>query len=301
MLRCQDRDMEGAMVSCRAMFNAGRAVGDEPTLVSMLVRAACRRITVQQLERVLAQGEPSPQSLAAFQKVLEDEDAENLFLIAVRGERGLMDGFLEQVQRGEVSHAQLKQSVAGLSVVSGDSGLTPEELLQLVVVSGSVKHERAEVLKAMNRAVEIAKLLPEEQGPKLAAWRESAKEGSLLVRKLSPSVVKVGNVSRRSHADLRCMIVMLAAERYRRERREHGGRWPDKLADLTPDYLKGVPTDPFDGKPIRFRRTADGVAVYSVGLDGEDDGGNLSDKWLDKGTDWGYRLWDVDKRRQAPK
>lgn len=54
-----------------------------------------------------------------------------------------------------------------------------------------------------------------------------------------------------------------------------------------------VPLDAYDGKPIRYRRLADGVVVYSVGADGKDDGGKA-------GADLGYRLWDVDRRRQPP-
>jgi hypothetical protein len=110
-----------------------------------------------------------------------------------------------------------------------------------------------------------------------------------------PAVNKVAEASRRVQADQRCALVALAAERYRRDH----GRWPASLDQLAPDYLKAVPADPYDGKPLRYQRRPDGVIIYSVGPDREDNGGALNrSRPLDKGIDYGFRLWDVDRRRQ---
>jgi hypothetical protein len=94
----------------------------------------------------------------------------------------------------------------------------------------------------------------------------------------------------------RCAIVALAAERYRRAR----GQWPETLEALAAvGYLKQVPTDVFDGRPLRWRRLDDGAVVYSVGPDGQDNGGKLDPKNpAAPGTDVGIRLWDVARRRQ---
>jgi hypothetical protein len=94
-----------------------------------------------------------------------------------------------------------------------------------------------------------------------------------------------------------CTIVALAAERYRLKH----GRWPEKLDDLQP-FLRSIPIDPFgDGRPVKPKRMADGLVIYSLGRDREDNGGHLNRAQpLDKG-DLGFQLWDVDKRRQPPK
>jgi hypothetical protein len=295
LLRCQDGDLAGAMQSIRASFNASLALRDEPFLVSQLIRNADRRMTLTALERILAQGGPAEEALADFQRVLEEDEPENLFLVAVRGDRGEMDGFLEQVQRGELSHAQLRLTLAGL----GDDSIAGHWMgqdLDLVALYGTARHERAQMLKRMNRLVEIAHLPPEERGREFDAWAADAKQGPPMVRRLTPAIQKVNSACRRSHAEMRCAAVLLALERYRRAH----GRWPERLEELTPRYLARVPLDPFDGRPVKYARRGDGVTVYSVGLDGEDDGGNVNGKWLQKGNDWGFRLWDVDKRRQPP-
>lgn len=61
----------------------------------------------------------------------------------------------------------------------------------------------------------------------------------------------------------------LAVMRYQRQH----GRWPESLDELVGNFLEGVPTDPFDGQPLRYRLREEGFVIYSVGVDGVDDGG----------------------------
>ncbi len=65
--------------------------------------------------------------------------------------------------------------------------------------------------------------------------------------------------------------------------------------------LDKVPADVFDGQPLRFRKTTDGVVVFSIGPDG-----NYAADVLDVGSKkspafprFEFRLWDENKRRQA--
>ena len=73
------------------------------------------------------------------------------------------------------------------------------------------------------------------------------------------------------------------------------------LDQLTPDLIAAVPSDPFTGDALLYRRLADGVVIYSVSTDGVDDGGAVDamNPTL-PGADLGIRLWDPAKRRQPP-
>jgi hypothetical protein len=54
----------------------------------------------------------------------------------------------------------------------------------------------------------------------------------------------------------------------------HGSN-PAALADACPEFLKEVPRDPADGKPLRYQLKPDGTFVlYSVGEDGMDNRGD---------------------------
>jgi hypothetical protein len=47
------------------------------------------------------------------------------------------------------------------------------------------------------------------------------------------------------------------------------------LNDLVPIFLSSVPADFMDGKPLRYKLRSDGdFLLYSVGEDGNDDGGD---------------------------
>ena len=50
---------------------------------------------------------------------------------------------------------------------------------------------------------------------------------------------------------------------------------PGNLSELVPDYLAVIPTDPFDGLPLKYKKTSPKYIVYSVGWNREDDGGDI--------------------------
>jgi hypothetical protein len=59
--------------------------------------------------------------------------------------------------------------------------------------------------------------------------------------------------------------------------------------------------DPYSQEPLRFRHTADGLMVYSVGPDRIDNDGRFDPRNLDApGTNFTFRLWDPSHRRQPP-
>lgn len=69
----------------------------------------------------------------------------------------------------------------------------------------------------------------------------------------------------------------LAVERFRGTQ----GRLPERLEELVPEWLDGVPADPWnDGKPLSYRVREDGeYVVYSYSQDREDDDGVEKEGW----------------------
>lgn len=65
-------------------------------------------------------------------------------------------------------------------------------------------------------------------------------------------------------------FIALALAAYRAEQ----GAYPVRLSDLSPTYLKDVPKDSFDeGKEFIYKSTRNGYSLYSIGRNGQDDGG----------------------------
>jgi hypothetical protein len=293
ILRAQDGDADGALTACCAILLSQRANGDEPFYISMLVRVAVRAVARSKLERTLAQGRPSDAALAQMQKLIDEELKENLLLVGARGERAFNDEALADLQKSplKVRQMMVKTGPGG----PGPSLLTLENLRMLL--PGSIKMTRAAMLQFNNRVVAIARKPVEQQIEDVQALDASSAELPALSRMIAVAVVKFAKATWRDIAQMLCAKVMLAAERYRRVE----GHWPEGIADLVPRYLAAVPSDPFDGQPLRMRRFGEGLVIYSIGENRVDDGGSVD---LDQqGTgflDFGYRLWDVERRRQAP-
>ena len=76
-------------------------------------------------------------------------------------------------------------------------------------------------------------------------------------------------VEARTEAGDACARVAVAMTRYRLDH----GKLPTRLSDVVPAYLNAIPTDPFDGKPLRLVMRNNQWIIYSVGPDGVDNGG----------------------------
>jgi hypothetical protein len=68
------------------------------------------------------------------------------------------------------------------------------------------------------------------------------------------------------------VFIGLALELYHRDH----NKWPESLTELSPKYLPTLPADPVTGKALHYKVVNDRPIVYSVGVDGDDDGGRLA-------------------------
>jgi hypothetical protein len=71
------------------------------------------------------------------------------------------------------------------------------------------------------------------------------------------------------------------------------GKFPEALAPLAPNFIPAIPTDPIDGKPLRYRRLPDGgILLYSIGWDQKDEGGTVVwDKHKESSPDLNQGDW----------
>jgi len=88
---------------------------------------------------------------------------------------------------------------------------------------------------------------------------------------LFPDISRAHMIHFRAVASCRMAATALAMRLYEIDH----GRRPEKLAELVPHYLPAVPKDPFDpsGGPIRLGRWAGRELLYSLDINGTDEGG----------------------------
>ncbi len=109
--------------------------------------------------------------------------------------------------------------------------------------------------------------------------------GSVLITMLMPAAAKVQDAHDRTEQNQRNVQVAFALAAYRHDHE----RYPAKLDELAPRYLKTVPGDVFSGKALIYRPAEKGYLFYSVGVNGKDDGG----RWYDddpRGDDLRVRM-----------
>ncbi len=282
------QDFPRALRACGAMVAAGRTIGDEPMIISLSVRCAKIGIACATIERILGQGVSAPENLLALQRLLEKEDAWNGLVQACRGEKSLFHRQCEALLKCELKPGDLM----GHDPPSSPFWMPSREKERFF-------HARAEALAVCGRFLEGAQ---EPMPVRGAAMKRVDRDIKMSADRIGVLVIilpyyqKAEEHDRRHHARLRCVAAMLAAERFRLK--QH--RWPAKIEELKDYTAKETLIDPCDGKPLRLRREADGLVIYSVSVNGIDDGGTEETLKGSERLDEGCRLWDVAKRRQPP-
>ena len=291
-IRAEDGDVDGALDSCRAIFNVARSIGDEPFLISGLVRVAIGNLAMKSARRALAQGEPSEDAMAKLQALALDELAQPLLLDGIRGERGMLDEHIRRIADREVPFSPNNWAAGP------DGIITPWAKVLFDA-------QRVPALEMMQRLVTIARLPPHERPSHIQEW-EADLEGmrvrpyfryiSTYATLMMPSMETAERSMTCYQADLACTVVLLAAERQRRR----SGDWPTSIEAIDFAILPEAPKDPFTGEPLLLGRVDDEFLVYSVGPNLDDEEGRYDPKRASQGfdDDPGTRAWDVAQRRR---
>jgi hypothetical protein len=88
-----------------------------------------------------------------------------------------------------------------------------------------------------------------------------------------PHFAKAGNTAVNLETERQMTLATIAIKRFQLRH----GKLPSSLEALVPVFLAAVPYDYMSAKPLRYHLKSDGdYVLYSVGLDGKDDGGDPS-------------------------
>jgi len=243
------------------MFAAADSLALEPLVISQLVRYAIDAIAIHTLQFALNATALNESDLTRIQTaLLKADDLESV-------SRGLL---------GERAFFVLRDPGRFAATTPGfaPNGLEEAFLLPLTGLIGFWQRDLRFGVDALTTNILWARL-PDPQrlhsmtnSDSLAA---QAKAGHYILTGIYlPSLVKFVLRDANHRAQARTALVAVAVERFRLA---NDGKLPGQLSDLVPSYLDKIPVDPFDGRPVRYKRTSNGYVVYSVGPDETDDGG----------------------------
>jgi hypothetical protein len=290
-LAALEGDPDRGIGNARAGLVVARSIGDEPFLISQLVRIACTRVAAQSALQVLAWGQPK-QGLTKLQAELRAEADFPWLIVGLRGERGVIDKIFEGLNSGTISLGQL----------GGDAPLNnrPLQSIGLKLYQGLLPGDHAKALEILTAYIQAAKLPPHEQLAALKAIplppRPPDDFRYIVSALILPACSKVAEAGLRTRADLLTAAAAIACERYRMA----NNRWPDSLEEIPNSILPEIPVDPFTGGPIQYRKLPDGVAVYSTGdgnVQRKEQRREAHDPLADLGQGW--KLWNPELRGLA--
>lgn len=296
MLELHDGNPAAARTNLLALTRLVTAWNPEPAEVSHLVRFACATIAFNATWQALQSEGWTDNELAALQAEWESAD--------------FFKGLPETAAFSRAGAAALcgleRQSPLSSGMTFSDMLRMPKYAWQALAERmrrinyrnhGSYEDEQALLLHFRDREVELRRAV---QSPNWVEMRRlpgvtnlvtfrskhpSAIQSQLNIRQLSLSWQMYssqglqgranGLLGRAAEAETcrRLVVTALALERHRRG----PGAYPKALSEIAPWLLAKPPVDFMDGQPLRYQPTGDGhFVLYSVGLDGNDDGGQTA-------------------------
>jgi hypothetical protein len=288
LLRAAQGDADAAWQDLRASHRLGRLVGRGPTLIEALVSIAIDAIASKADLAFLERTRPDTKHLQGYLRDLQklpplpdiadkvDLAERFLFLDVVMmiDRHGLK--YLEGLSggSGKESHPFADAMLLGMD---WDPALRASNRWYDRLVAAMRNKNRTEREKALNQ---IEKELKEQKARlgdftvKLQLFLADPKNkgkvlGDVLVCLLVPAVRKVQSASDRAQQNQDNLMLAFALAWYQRDH----GHYPKELAELAPRYLPAVPGDLFSGKPLVYQMEPEAYILYSVGINGKDDGG----------------------------
>lgn len=258
ILHADNDDPESAARSVISVFGVARSLTEEPMIISQLVRISHQALALSVIERAINRTEFTDDQLLELARAVAEAENRSTMVRAFAGERC-------QVLSGLREPASLDGALFG-------TDLPPAPILELYKALGLADMDALIYLDLTNEYIEAASLplhKRENAARAIEVKYQKISQIHVLLHILMPAISRVYTIELRGIAHLRSARVALAVQRYRLA----SGKLPDTLGDLVPAYLQAVPTDPFDGKELRYKKLEAGFVVYSIGEDLSDDGG----------------------------
>jgi len=243
-------DIQGFLDIVEERFSLGAAINRQPFLIEFLIQASFCNETIYQIERVF--------DLCPIQADLLDGLDNHL-------KQAPTASFLAEAYRNELPELQVfLKDVSEMSMISYSTPLVWTKLVAIPNIS--------ECINRLDEIVSLCESNPVDQFQYIKNLEQETENRSVLyslTKMYLPSLIGAMETHIRCETRIKSVRTAIAVERYRLDT----GKLPERLEELVPKYMEKVPIDPYDGKPLRYKRLEKGYTIYSIGEDGKDDGG----------------------------
>ncbi len=272
-IHAREGDNAAVARNIQTMLRASASLGDFPMEVPCLVRIVLLTDAVKTLGQLLPHAHFSASELDALKSGLLAQELDRGLHKALVGERAIgLQGF----EAPEQTLRMYSQNVA-------PTPLSDDEIQRWVkTISINVDHDRQTFEQLMDQNLAVAKLPSTERLNNATVGRDfmdRMKSSSDTDRRKSPLCLllvprhdSLFEATAMGESIRDAGVVAIASEQF--QLREN--KPPKALSDLVPDFIANVPTDPYSGRPLNYSVDSSRYVVYSVGDNGQDDGGAVT-------------------------
>ncbi|NQU23273.1 MAG: hypothetical protein HQ567_18495, partial [Candidatus Nealsonbacteria bacterium] len=278
-----------------ACHRLGRLSGQGPTLIDALIGIAIDSVACQGDTAVVQSGELTANQAKKYRaELLRLAPSSRMVDKIDTGERFMfLDSVAGIAREGPMALQQLAGGGSGEPVIAEKllkwatrRAIDWDEVLRMGnsyydrMVEGGRKPTRAERNVASDELLaEVKKLAAALKDPKSIAMtllsgkspRQIATQqmGGLFIALLLPAVDAAIDAEYRGTMRMEVTQLAFALAGYRAD---HDG-YPAKLQQLVPKYAETLPKDAFSDGPLQYKHSDTGYLLYSIGRNGEDEGG----------------------------
>jgi hypothetical protein len=275
-LEQQDNKLPESIATAGTLIRYGNHLQNSPeSLIQYLVGVAVLGIGIERAQDLLNDSRLQEQELCAIASTLDKIDPQAPGLIrSLQCEYLFADNMISDISEGKYTLADLYymgSSIPKYFNIRCSSGYFFQPNATRAVLADMCRAGISNAPLAQSERTSMAEILGRKRPP--GGWRKFIRPNALgwiLLDLIVPSYDSVQERTSRLEGLVASSRIMAACRRYATKNREY----PANLDALVPAFLSVVPRDPFDGKPLRYSKSA-GI-IYSVGLDGLDSGGSTN-------------------------
>lgn len=244
-----------------------RALQKEPCLICGLVRLAIAKAFLGGVVEGIDGSRWSAADLGEIQQQLGDLDflADGLF--ALQSERAGMNGVIDDFY--SQSDRRLAQTMASVA----ENAIRPMSIIWYP--RGWFRLSQVKLNEAFDTSDRaLLKVSRGEPYEPTVVDDSSRSQALIMYRLLMPALSTAQTQYLYSQAKLQQTLAACALERFRQDTQ----LLPVDLAELVPRYISGVPKDPINAKPMRYRKIdSGGFDLWSIATNRIDDGGKANE------------------------
>lgn len=275
----EEGQFDHLLESTGVILRLAHLIGTHPSPSGTLVGCSCDEQAVSTIERACGLAVLPDEVLAALERDLAEAERQNPLYWGLLGERA---SFFDD---GQAMLETGRSRIPGIPPTGRVPGM--RGLLMMDMAAGVSLHNQL-VAEADDPAA-CLKLISELEGKSSTLPRVY-----WLTQALFPRPTRLCHFALRRLVRLRAARTGLVVERFRLAR----GRFPERLTELTPEYLRDLPVDPSDGGTLCYRVDAEGAVIYSDAEElGEEGWGGRG--WVSRPAEPGFVLLPPDQRGRA--